>query len=338
MAPSVGAVLFLVVGCVAHRVADHQPALDLDCGLRVVGLLEAVRSLHHAALGVGEVVLVLGPRAFARRLGLASARLFARRLLSLSSLAPLRCKGDEFLPVALFGPRLNDSRGFAQLLDALAPTGDLAGHRQPVVEWRAVGRVGLGEQLRDLLLQQHHLLERMAVAHRAVLARAGENLRPVQRQSHLAHAQHAHARRSFEHLMKAPFQERATFAPERADAVVIGMLVRAQQPHRDILVREPLDAPAAEGARRVAVDEQPEHHRGRVLLAAGAAVVDARRAQVQQPNRIHDEVDQMILRHPVAQIRRQEHRRVVVNVDEAGRHPGSTHQIKNSGAQSPTGC
>ena len=51
--------------------------------------------------------------------------------------------------------------------------------------------VRLGEPFGDLLLQQHHLLERMAVAHRAVLARAGENLRPVQRQRHLAHAQRA---------------------------------------------------------------------------------------------------------------------------------------------------
>ena len=121
--------------------------------------------------------------------------------------------------------------------------------------------------------------------------------------------------------MKAAFKQRAVFPAERADAVVIRMPVRAQQPHRDVLMGEPLDAPAAEGACGIAVDEQPEHHPVRILFAARAPVVDARRAQVQQPHRLHDEVNEMILRHPVAQIRRQEHGGVVVDVDEAGGHP-----------------
>ena len=95
----------------------------------------------------------------------------------------------------LLGPRLDDGGGGAQLLEALAPARDLPRHRQAVLKRRAVRGVRLGEQFGDLLLQQHHLLERMAVAHRAVLARAGENLRPVQRQRHLAHAQRAQARR-----------------------------------------------------------------------------------------------------------------------------------------------
>jgi len=53
-------------------------------------------------------------------------------------------------------------------------------------------------------------------------------------------------------------------------------------------------------------------------------VVDARRAKVEQPDRIHDEVHEMILRHPIAQIGRQQKRGVVVDVDEAGRHALST--------------
>jgi hypothetical protein len=46
----------------------------------------------------------------------------------------------------------------------------------------------------------------------------------------------------------------------------------------------------------------------------------------------------MILRHPLAQIRRQEHRRVVIDGNEAGGHPISTRLIKMSSAESPTGC
>ena len=87
----------------------------------------------------------------------------------------------------------------------------------------------------------------------AVLARAGEDFGSVQREGHLPHAQHAHLRRDFEHLVKTAFEQRAIFPSERADAVVIRMPVRTQQPHRDVLMREQLDAPAAEGAARVAV-------------------------------------------------------------------------------------
>ena len=148
----------------------------------------------------------------------------------------------------------------------------------------------------------------------------------------------AEARRDFEHLVKAAFKQRAVFPPKRADAVVIGMPVRAEQPHRDVLMGEPLDAPAAKGARRGAVEEQPEQHRGRILIAARAPVVDVCRAQIQQPDRLHDEVDQMIFRHPVAQIRRQEQRRVVISVHAAGRHPTPTRKVKISSAVSPTGC
>ena len=81
---------------------------------------------------------------------------------------------------------------------------------------RAVRGVRLGEQFGDLLLQQHHLFDRMTVADRAVLARVGEDLRPIQRESHIAHTQHADARRHFEHLVKAAFKQRAVFPPERA--------------------------------------------------------------------------------------------------------------------------
>jgi len=115
----------------------------------------------------------------------------------------------------------------------------------PSSRGRAVGGVRLGQQLGDLLLQQHHLFERMTVAHRAVLARVGEDFGPVQREGHLAHAQHAHPRRNFEHLVKAAFEQRAVLPSESADAVVVRMPVRAQQPHRDVLMGEPLDAPAA---------------------------------------------------------------------------------------------
>jgi len=65
------------------------------------------------------------------------------------------------------------------------------------------------------------------------------------------------------------------------------------------------------------MDEQTQHQRRRELCAAAAAVIDARRPQIQQPHRVHDEMHEMIFRHPSAQIGRQKQRGVVVDVDEA---------------------
>jgi hypothetical protein len=56
------------------------------------------------------------------------------------------------------------------------------------------------------------------------------------------------------------------------------------------------------------------------LGAADAALVGACQAQVQGNDRIHDEMDHVTGRDPVAKIGRQEQWRVMVNVDKAGGH------------------
>jgi predicted metal-dependent phosphoesterase TrpH len=100
----------------------------------------------------------------------------------------------------------------------------------------------------------------------------------------------------------------------------------------------PLNPPAGEDAGGVAVDEQAKEQARRVLRVAGAAFVDPRSARVQLTDRIHDEVDKVIGRHPLAQVRRQQQRRVVINVDKAGSHTLSTHQPIKSSTECPTGC
>ena len=55
-----------------------------------------------------------------------------------------------------------------------------------------------------------------------------------------------------------------------------------------------LDLAAAEGAGGVAVDEQGEHGGGRILRVAAASVVDVRSAQVEQADRVEDEVDEVV--------------------------------------------
>jgi hypothetical protein len=66
------------------------------------------------------------------------------------------------------------------------------------------------------------------------------------------------------------------------------------------------------------VDEQREQHPGRILLAAGAARVDRRRAGIDQLDRIDHKMHQVIRRPPVPQVGRQEQRRVSVYVYVSG--------------------
>ena len=97
------------------------------------------------------------------------------------------------LAVPRFGPRLDDGGGCAQLIEAVAPARELpapsgaalrakappfgylapldsAGTVSPSSSGALSAASAFGQQLGDLLLQQDHLLERMAVAHCAVLA------------------------------------------------------------------------------------------------------------------------------------------------------------------------
>jgi len=103
-------------------------------------------------------------------------------------------------------------------------------------------------------------------------------------------------------------------------ASVVGVGVSGEETNGDVFIGECFDAAAGESARRVAVDEQAQHHGGRVLGMAGAALVGAGLAQVERFDRIHDEMDHVVGRYPVAQVRRQEQRGVVVDVDESGEH------------------
>jgi hypothetical protein len=145
-------------------------------------------------------------------------------------------------------------------------------------------------------------------------------------------------RAHLDELGKAAREQVAMRTAERAQRVVIGVRLRAQEPHRDVLVSGPLNLPAGEDAGGITIDEQPEHHARRIVRIAGAAFIDARALQVQLAERIHDEMRQMIGGHPIAPIGRQEQRRVVLDVDEAGSHAPSTRNLEMSGAESPTGC
>ena len=74
---------------------------------------------------------------------------------------------------------------------------------------------------------------------------------------------------------------------------------------REMLVRRRRDAPAAEEAVAVAVDEQRAHHPRRELFAAAPALIEAKLVQIDQVDRLQNEVGHIIFGHPFPQIHRQ---------------------------------
>ena len=52
------------------------------------------------------------------------------------------------------------------------------------------------------------------------------------------------------------------------------MLIGAEVTHGHVAVGRRFDRPGAKAARGVAVDEQSQHHPGRILFAARALVID----------------------------------------------------------------
>jgi hypothetical protein len=171
-----------------------------------------------------------------------------------------------------------------------------------------------------------------------VFAGVGEDLGAVDGLGDLSHLQHPHLSGHCEHLLEAALQQRAVGPAEGADAVVIGVAVRAEQAHGDVFVGGAFDLATAEGARRVGINEQAQHQRGRILRAAGAAFVDPRLADIEQVDGAHDEMHQVPLRHPVPKVRGHQQRSVVVNEAELGRHTYSTPQVGFSWGESPIGC
>ena len=316
----------LVVGLVADVLPDDEHRGDIHGGLGVVTLFEAAAVFHDPAFGVGEVVLILGPRPFLWRLGGFAAELPAGAFFLGFAGGELCLVFRLFFQQPFLGPCFHAFHGFAELGDAVLAALDFLGNGQPVLQRGAVGALGFGQQFGDLLAGQLHLLDRVAVAHRAVFAGIGQNLGAVDGHGEVAHLQHAGPRREFEHLVEGGTQQVLVLAPELTDRIVVRVGVGAEVAHGDVLISERFDAAAGEGARGITVDQEAEHHGGGLLGAAGAALVDPRQAQVQRHHRAHDEVDHVVRRHPVAQIGRQEHRSGVVNVDEADGHAACTRR------------
>jgi len=92
------------------------------------------------------------------------------------------------------------------------------------------------------------------------------------------------------------------------------------------------DRPGARPTGGVTVDQQSQHHRRRILLTAGATVIDLEVGDRDLLHRIQDEMNEMVAGHPLAQIAGQKHRRLAVQVEETCSHadpiPTDSHLFK----------
>ena len=127
---------------------DDQAAAMLDRRLHVVMLVEPSISavLHAARVGVGEVILVLGPWPWCGRAGRPAARRAAGTPRSLLAFAQLGLIGGLLGSVALLGPRFEHGLGLGQPRQSHLPARNFVAHDHAVGHPALISLLGQGEQ------------------------------------------------------------------------------------------------------------------------------------------------------------------------------------------------
>jgi hypothetical protein len=164
-------------------------------------------------------------------------------------------------------------------------------------------RLGLGHQVGDLGFQLRLDLARLFIGKRAVPARVGVDLRPVQPDR--AHLQHAHLAGKLQHVHEQlldVFQE----APSKVrNRVVVGMFVARQETKRHRIVGRPLQLATGENARRITVNQYPKQHPRMIRSRTGPTIGPTHPAEVEIVDHFANEPRQVFLRQPLVHRRRQ---------------------------------
>ena len=111
-------------------------------------------------------------------------------------------------------------------------------------------------------------------------------------------------------------------AAEFADRIVVGMGVGAEGAHRNVFIGEGLDTTAGKGSGGGAINEQCPHSGRGILRRTGTALVGFCGSKIEGIDRVHDEMNHVILADPVPEIGKQEKWDIVIKVDEASCHGG----------------
>jgi hypothetical protein len=103
---------------------------------------------------------------------------------------------------------------------------------------------------------------------------------------------------------------------------VIGGLAGTDHPGRDVLNAAALEPPGGALPKRVAVEQQRDHHRRimrRPAMPIGA-IVAVERGEIQRVDGVDDKPREMTLRQPLAQARRQQQLLLAITHQEVLRH------------------
>ena len=224
--------------------------------------------------------------------------------------------GGQVLLVPHTGPLFEVRDGPIHFGVEFLAAGDLFGQLLGV--FFLIGFLGLAQQLPDIQLQLIAQLIGPLVGHVLVDRGVGFHVRAVQGNG--AQLEEFEFLRQFQHVDKGLGHRREVFAAEGADRVVVGMGVGAEVTHGQVAMGGPFNAPGTDHAVGIAVDEQGHHHVRGILAVAGALVVDGEMADRKPVHRGDDEMNQVILSHPFAEIRGEQHRGIPIDSPKAWSH------------------
>jgi hypothetical protein len=221
--------------------------------------------------------------------------------------------------MTLLRPRLDPRLGPRDLGQPRLTPRQFLGYRHPVGRIRLIRSLGPGHQIGDLRLQLGLDLARVLIGQGAVTAGIGVGLRPVERNR--PQLQDAHLSRHDQNRDEQPLDLVQKPAPERGDRIVIGVLIRRDEPERYAVVGRPLQLTARKNTRGIAINQKPQQKPGMVRRRARPAIAPTHRPQVKAIDDLDDKPRQMALRKPLIHRRRQKKTRRPVNRAEVA-HQG----------------
>ena len=180
---------------------------------------------------------------------------------------------------------------------------------EPVVFGLIGGQLLIDDRLRELLIAQ-----------RAIAAGVARDLRAV-------NGDHADRRQPRVRAQRQDLAEQRTqrllmAINEPRDGGVIGALMGGDDATRDVFYARALKRARRAHTTRPAVQQQRDHHR-RLIRGAPAsvsAVCRIKRVDVHHRHRVDDKPRQVIIRQPIADIRRHQKRLITITRDEVLSH------------------
>ena len=218
----------------------------------------------------------------------------------------------------LLGAGFNLGAGLGKLRQTCLAARQLIGDRHAVRNFGRIRSLGLHHQVGHFGLQLLFDLAGMLVGQRAVPAGVGVDLRPVQ--CHRAHLEHAHLARQLQHPHKQLFDLLEKAPPKRRDRIVVGMLVRRDEPERHRIVGRALQPAARKPPRRISVHQDAQQQRRMVGCRTRASIAPNHRRQVQPVDHLNDEPSQMLLRKPFVNRRRKKKSSLAIYRAEIAHH------------------